>query len=146
METAPSPWGVSLPDVVEPLLVSGGGTPSIYAPIQGTPMSLCCESCGHMPAGCTCDLSFADKLRSIRLSNTVTETRTKRVNYDREALADTFGPDARERYLDETAGLGAAYRRNGRWVRKDTAERRYVPVTEKEMAQVYMRGEEVEDA
>jgi len=107
-------------------------------------MSLCCESCGHMPAGCTCDLSFADKLRSIRLSNSVTETRTKRVNYDREALADTFGPDARERYLEETHGLGAAYRDGkGGYMRR--GDGRMVPVTDREMREVYVRGEEAED-
>ena len=107
-------------------------------------MSLCCETCGHMPAGCVCDLSIADKLRTVRLSNTVTATRTKRVNYDREALADTFGDNAEERYMDETRGLGAAYRdKTGRYMRR--GDGRMVPVTDREMRDVYLGGDEAVD-
>lgn len=106
-------------------------------------MSLCCSRCGHMPAGCTCNLTLAEKLRTIRLSVTATPTRTHDM-VDREALADTFGPDARERYMDETKGLGAAYRdKKGRYMRR--GDGRMVPVTDREMRDVYIRGEEAAD-
>ena len=107
-------------------------------------MSLCCETCGHMPSGCVCNMTFSERLRSIRLSNSVTATRTKRNNFDAEALADTFGPDARERYMDETKGLGAAYRdKTGRYMRR--GDGRMVPVTDREMRDVYIRGEAADD-
>jgi hypothetical protein len=107
-------------------------------------MSMICESCGHMPAGCVCGLNFAEKLRTIQLSPSAVPTRTKRRYWDEESLADTFGADAKDRYMEETKGLGAAYRDGkGGFMRrgKDGFQR----VTDHELHSVYLNAPEDAD-
>jgi hypothetical protein len=69
--------------------------------------------------GRECGFHFRQRLRSIRLDASVTETRSKQNYYDTQAVADAFGEDARERYWDETSGLGAVERVDGEFVHTD---------------------------
>ena len=74
-----------------------------------------CPDCGDQHMGRCGGLSFAARLRSVRLDSTVTETRSKRNYHDEEALTNLFGKDASERkeqYMEETQGRGALYRRD----------------------------------
>jgi hypothetical protein len=85
-------------------------------------------------------MTFADKLRTLEIR----VVKPGGDYIDREALADTFGPDAKEHYMEETKGLGAAYRdHTGRYMRRGDGN--MVPVTDREMADVYLRGPEAED-
>jgi hypothetical protein len=74
-----------------------------------------CPDCGDQHMGRCGGLSFAARLRSVRLDLSVTESRTLRNYYDHEALDDMFGEDEgtrRERYADETKGMGAVKRKD----------------------------------
>lgn len=69
-----------------------------------------CPDCGDQHMGRCGGLTFAQRLRSVRLDTSVTETRTPKNYYDEDALTDMFGEDKqtrRDRYMDETDGRGA---------------------------------------
>lgn len=107
-----------------------------------------CEACGHMPVSCTCNISFADKLRTIQLGAGVTETRTKRSYYDDESVSELFDgmprKERKARYMHDTKGLGAAYRDNtGNWFRKGDGH--FVPVTDREASEVYANSPVVDE-
>lgn len=58
--------------------------------------------------GPACGTSFAGRLRSVQLDKASLETAELHNYYDAEAIRDTFGEDAPDRYWDETDGRGAA--------------------------------------
>ena len=95
--------------------------------------------------GRECPAHFRARLLSVRLDTSVTETRTKRNYFDREALAGSFGDDARERYMEETKGLGAGYRdERGELVRRGP-DGQPLPISERDLDDVYLSGPEVDD-
>lgn len=111
-------------------------------------MSLICEACGHMPRSCTCGLSLVEKLRTVQLGSGATETRTKRSYYDDEPVSELFGgmrrDERKQRYMDDTKGLGAAYRdKTGNWFRKGDGH--MVPVTDREATEVYANSPVVDE-
>lgn len=55
-------------------------------------------------------LSFAQRLRSVRLDTSVTPSRTAVNYFDAEAVHNVFGDDAKERMDDDTEGRGPVYR------------------------------------
>ena len=72
-----------------------------------------CPDCGDQHLGRCGGVSFIERIRSLELDRSVTESRTPRNYYDHEALDDLFGEDEgtrRDRYMDETKGLGAVKR------------------------------------
>lgn len=65
-------------------------------------------------------MTFAQRLGTVQVHEGALETRTKRNDYDRESVNDTFGEDAEDRMMDSTKGLGAIKRGDdGRLWRKD---------------------------
>lgn len=80
--------------------------------MRGTEIAPCID-CGDHHLGRCGGLSFVQRLRSVRLDLSLTQTRTRRNYYDRESLDDMFGEDEatrKERYWDETKGMGAVKR------------------------------------
>lgn len=69
-----------------------------------------CPDCGSTHLGSRCNASFRERLLSVRLDTSVTQTRTKTAYYDKESLDATLGEDRRDRYWDETEGQGALHR------------------------------------
>ena len=93
-----------------------------------------------------CGPCFRARLLSVRLDTSVTSSRTPRNYFDRESLAEAFGDDARERYMEETKGLGAGYRdERGELVRRGP-DGQPLPISSKDLDDVYLSGPEVDDA
>lgn len=70
-----------------------------------------CEDCGSEHMNAPCGMKYVDRLRSVRLDSSVTETRTKHNYFDDDALTGTFGKTAAERHeemMEETQGVGVA--------------------------------------
>ena len=89
-----------------------------------------------------CGSCFRRRLGSITLDHEVTASRTHASYYDREAITSQFGDDARERMMDATKGLGPGI---GGRMRIDQASGQPVPITDREMNDVYLAGPEVAD-
>lgn len=89
-----------------------------------------------------CGSCFRRRLGSITLDHTVTATRTHASYYDTDAIRETFGPDARERMMDDTKGLGYGV---GSRMRRDPKTGNVVPITDRELTDVYLNGPEVAD-
>lgn len=90
-------------------------------------------------------LSFAQRLRTVRLDASVTETRTRRSYYDQEAVSAVFGEDSKERMDDETKGLGPVYRHpsTGELIQRDRkGDMRSIGA---EQVQRQFEGDELED-
>lgn len=106
-------------------------------------MNYLCITCGvDRPTanGRECGYCFRQRLLSVRLDTSVTATRTKTSYYDASSVDDVWGQDAHEKMLDDTDGLGALKTIGGRSYRKDRKSHEYVPVTDKELDQVYLGG------
>lgn len=76
--------------------------------MRGSEIAMC-PDCGDAHMGRCGGLTFAQRLRSVRLDTSVTPTRTPRRYYDAESLDDMFGEDEAtriERYNDDTKGRG----------------------------------------
>jgi hypothetical protein len=72
-----------------------------------------CEDCGTEHLGDRCGLTFLERMRSVKVHESVTASRTKRDYFDDEPLREVFGDDKadrREKFLDETQGRGALQR------------------------------------
>ena len=54
--------------------------------------------------------AYRDKLLSISISPQATPSRQLRNYYDSQSVAEVFGPDSEEQYMEETDGKGAAKR------------------------------------
>jgi hypothetical protein len=67
--------------------------------------------------------------------------------YDRESVASQFGADAKEQMLEATRGLGPGIGKDqsGRHMRRDRKTGQPVPITAKEMNDVYLAGPERAD-
>ena len=70
-----------------------------------------CDSCGSEHLGPDCGLTYAQRLRSVRLDGSVTESRSKARYWDEEPLGDLFqdgltGKERSELVMDETNGVG----------------------------------------
>lgn len=103
-----------------------------------------CPDCGSEHLGeRPCGLSYAERLRSVRLSETVRETVHDRPNsyYDPEPIRQVFGEDARDKMLDATDGLGYAQEdANGDLWHKDRGSGEWEPVTDEQLDRVYLGG------
>lgn len=75
--------------------------------------------CGTAHLGRCGGLSFAERLRSVRLDPSSLPTRTLRNYYDAEAVAQVFGNDSEERMAEDTEGLGYVRRRDGAYWQRD---------------------------
>lgn len=68
-----------------------------------------CADCEGTHMGGRCGMTFAQRLRSVRLDTSVTPTRTQKNYFDDDALTEVFGgKDADERHeqmLEETRGV-----------------------------------------
>jgi hypothetical protein len=65
-----------------------------------------CPDCGDSHLGRCGGLTFAQRLRSVRLDTSVVDSRSRKNYYDSEPIKDMFGDDSQERYMDETKGRG----------------------------------------
>jgi hypothetical protein len=68
-----------------------------------------CETCGHSKVACVCGLSYRERLLGVTVHGSALASRTKRRYYDIGGLDAQFGEDSatrRERYMEETRGLG----------------------------------------
>lgn len=75
-----------------------------------------CPRCRRMIGiGCSCGLSFAEKARSLVFARAETQRRNY---FDQQSIDEVFGPDAKERMLDESNGIGPVYSRKGWYYRK----------------------------
>lgn len=69
---------------------------------------------------CACDISFIEKLRTVSIDKAKMETTELHNYYDKDAITTQFGDDAKDRYMEETDGRGAAYRgRDGAFYHRD---------------------------
>lgn len=104
-----------------------------------------CPDCRSTHLGSRCGMTFAQRMRTVTIHPDATPTRTRALYYDREALAQSFGADAREQALEDTDGLGPAMEDSGGGLwRRDRRTCDIVPVTEGEIDKVYLGGEEVD--
>jgi hypothetical protein len=90
-----------------------------------------CKGCSgeHIGPRCAPGTTLRQRLRSVRIDPSATPTKTRRAYYSQEAVESVFGPDSKERMLEETRGLGAARtegnetftvnRHTGEWERLD---------------------------
>ena len=105
--------------------------------------------CGstHMGRPCPPGMTFRDRMRTVRLDASVTESRTRRNYYDREAVREVFGPDSREQLLEETRGLGAIQRAadGSEWVNDDPTTGEMRPLERSDLIGGYLRGEVVDE-
>lgn len=106
------------------------------------PGALC--HCGE-PAtanGRECPAHFLERLRSIRVDTQGWETAERDgTYYDAEPIRQVFGDDARERMLEETAGLGYARTGpDGELYHRDRHSGDIVPVDERKLDDVYLGG------
>lgn len=69
-----------------------------------------CPDCGDTHIGRCGGLSFAQRLRSVRVDTSVTPSRTPRNYYEPDSIREVFGDDAKERMDDDTEGRGPVYR------------------------------------
>lgn len=99
-----------------------------------------CPDCGSTHMGAACGLTFAQRLGSVLVDESNFDTATKRNYFDREAIREGFGEGSKERLMDATKGLGAGRldRETGQILRRDGD--REVPVTDKELKEVYLGG------
>jgi hypothetical protein len=63
-----------------------------------------CGTCKRGSWACSCQLSFAEKVKGIQFS--AGAKTYPRNYYDTQAVNSQFGTNARERMLEETAGVG----------------------------------------
>lgn len=107
-----------------------------------------CSSCGseHLPP-VPCGLSFIDRLRSVQVNERNFDTAERHNYYDRSALDEAFGPDRREKMLQETRGLGPVQTddRGRPWVYHDPTTREMRPLENSDIVGGYLRGSESED-
>lgn len=90
-----------------------------------------CPSCGSEHLGGPCGMTFAERIRSVQINRSGWETAEKRNYYDAEPINAVFGEDSRERWMDETEGMGGLkLKRDGLYRR---GEQGPVRLTEKEV-------------
>ena len=90
-------------------------------------------------------MTFRQRLRTVRVDSSLTETRTKTNYYDAEAVAAAFGEDAREELMEDTDGYGAISREDdGSFSRIDHRGVKH-EVTPAEV-DAFITGPETEDA
>jgi hypothetical protein len=98
-------------------------------------------ACGQ-PAtanGRECGRCFRERLLSLRLDTSVTESRSRRNYYDAEPIHETFGEDASERVMEATQGYGVAKPGpDGRFYHKDRKTSEIVPLSDDEVSRVYL--------
>jgi len=66
-----------------------------------------------------CGMTFAERLRSVRLDKAKMDTAELHNYYDTQAIRDMFGDDAKDRYYEETDGKGAIFRTRRGFARRD---------------------------
>lgn len=68
-------------------------------------------ACGELATanGRECGFHFRQRLLSIQVDYAKMDTSELHNYYDREAIAANFGENAKDQYMDETDGLGAAW-------------------------------------
>lgn len=66
-----------------------------------------CPDCGSAHMGEPCGMTFAERIRTVRLSPAATPSSRKNY-YDAEGVRDAFGENTRERMMEDTHGLGYA--------------------------------------
>jgi hypothetical protein len=107
------------------------------------PAFIACGDCGseHLPP-VPCGLSFRDRLATVQVSEQGFDTVEKRRYFDSVALDEAFGPDRRERMLDETRGLGPVQTAEDGtpWVYDDPVTREMRPLERSDIIGGYLRG------
>lgn len=64
-----------------------------------------CESCGSTHAGAVpCGLSFAERMRTTQVHQSVRESTTPHARYDEDAIEEQFGAPRKERQEEFQAG------------------------------------------
>jgi hypothetical protein len=106
-----------------------------------------CPDCGSTHLGGRCGLSFAQRLRSVQVHESVRATvhsGDSHTYYDRSALDDVFGADHRDRMLEETDGLGIARTdpRTGDTYHVDRHSGEWEKVTDDQVDRVYLGGDQ----
>lgn len=84
---------------------------------------------------------------SVTLDKASMDTAELHAYYDRDSVRSQFGDDARDRMMDATQGLGPGIGKDaaGRPMRLDRATKQPVPITAREMENVYLAGPERAD-
>ncbi|MGH7342877.1 MAG: hypothetical protein ACREKH_20525, partial [Candidatus Rokuibacteriota bacterium] len=112
-----------------------------------------CESCGseHLPP-VPCGLTFKERIKTARFGSDWMPARQSARDdagtyYDRSALDEAFGPDRREKMLEETRGLGPVQvDEDGEpWVFHDPDTREMRPMENSDIVGGFLRGSEPED-
>jgi hypothetical protein len=89
-------------------------------------------------------MTYAQRLRSVRLDPSGTRPERLRNYVDRQALADQFGPDARDRYLEDTKGLGHAIPTGDHLTARHWKTKEPMVVPDNVADYVYLGGDRVE--
>ncbi|MGQ0670837.1 MAG: hypothetical protein ACT4PO_14400, partial [Actinomycetota bacterium] len=111
----------------------------------GRRASRACVTCGRLPWACACALSFREKVKTLRFDTEWMPARSVARHeaasyYDPSPVAEMF-PDAAERALDATDGLGPAQRGpGGELYHRDRRSKEMVRVSDAELDQVYLGG------
>lgn len=65
-----------------------------------------CPDCWSQHLGPACGMTFAQRMKTVRLDTMSFDTSDKTNYFDTDAVRDLVGPDAEERMMDETDGRG----------------------------------------
>jgi hypothetical protein len=89
---------------------------------------------------------FREKLLTLQISPKVRQTSARKNYYDSSVPDQLFGEDHEERALEETKGLGPAYRsRDGSFWRKDRISKEWLPVDD-QAAETYLGADTEQEA
>lgn len=111
--------------------------------------------CGQQHLGRCGGLSFAERIRSMRIDSEGLPSRSashreRGTFYDDDAIADQFGgkraPERREELFEETKGLGAGQRgKDGKLYVRDPKTKEQRRMTPKDVKDVYLGGPIVDE-
>jgi hypothetical protein len=89
-----------------------------------------------------CGMTFAERMRSVRIDPAAMETRTRVRYYDADPIREVFGDDAKERMEHDTNGLGfAKVGPDGELYHKDRKTGDVVHVSDEDVDRVYLGGD-----
>lgn len=104
-----------------------------------------CPSCGSAHLGpVPCGMTFGQRMKTTKVDWAKLETKDLKNYYDKAAVQKAFGHDARDRYYDESDGIGAAQQDSkGEWWYKNRKTKEVEKLSEKQMEVLTGANDEV---
>lgn len=112
--------------------------------VSDTPLPLNLCACGAEASanGRECPFHFRQRLLSINLDEASFDTVDLKNYYDQSSVDDMFGHDSKDRYMDETDGLGAAYRaKDGSYVHRNRKTGDYERLDASQLDRTFLAGD-----